>query len=246
MEIASESHKLAVNSRKDDWAKAACLLRLRDVGRRAPGSDKWLIQDVSLEVNAGDRIALVGSSGSGKSVLLRVLALLDGIDAGTLEMQGKPAGEPSVPEHRRKVTYLHQRPALFEGTVQFNFERPFCLKVSQNASYNRDRVLKLLRDVGREESFLQKRVSELSGGEAQIMALIRAVQLDPVMLLLDEATAALDEETTEAAERLVNGWLEQENERAVVFVSHDEAQARRVARRIIRIDAGRIREDAKE
>src|SRR5438128_471187 len=110
---------------KDDSGKAACLLRVRDVGRRAPGSENWLLRDVSLEVYAGDRIALVGPSGSGKSLLLRILALLDGIDGGTLEMQGKTAGEPGVPEHRRKVIYLHQRPALFEGTVEFNFERPF-------------------------------------------------------------------------------------------------------------------------
>src|SRR4051812_34370414 len=101
-----------------DLKKQDCILRVCDLGRRAPGKDHWLIQGVSLEIRAGDRIALVGPSGSGKSVLLRLLSLLDAADSGTVEMQGKPAGQPSVPEHRRKVIYLHQRPALFEGTVE--------------------------------------------------------------------------------------------------------------------------------
>jgi putative ABC transport system ATP-binding protein len=199
---------------------------------------------VSLEIFSGDRVALVGPSGSGKSVLLRVLSLLDPADAGTLEMQGKPAGEHSVPEHRRKVIYLHQRPALFEGTVESNFERPFCLKVNRDLHYDRGRALALLRGAGRDESFLRKRFDQLSGGEAQIVALVRAIQLDPVMLLLDEATAALDNETTAAAERLIGEWLEQKRDRAVILVSHDTEQARRVAKRILQIEAGRLNGDA--
>jgi putative ABC transport system ATP-binding protein len=226
----------------DEPKRNASLLRGCDLGRKAPGKDEWLLKDVSLEVFAGDRIALVGPSGSGKSALLRLLSLLDAADSGTLELQGKPAGEPSVPEHRRKVIYLHQRPALFEGTVEFNFERPFSLKVNRDRRSDRDRVQKLLRDVGRDESFLQKRVSELSGGEAQIVALIRAVQLDPVVLLLDEATSALDEETTAAAERIVNTWLDQAEERAVLVVSHDIPQAQRFAKRIFNVSDGRLTE----
>jgi putative ABC transport system ATP-binding protein len=228
----------------DDPGKNGLLLRTRDIGRRAPGSDRWLIQGVSLEIFSGEQVALVGPSGSGKSVLLRVLALLDAVDSGTLEMQGRPAGEHNVPEHRRKVIYLHQRPVLFEGTVEFNFERPFSLKGNRHLHYDRGQAISLLRDVGRDESFLQKRFDELSGGEAQIVALIRAIQLNPLILLLDEATASLDDETTASAERIVREWLEQGRERAVVLVSHDREQARHVARRILQLNEGHLSEIA--
>src|SRR5205814_10371752 len=137
--------------------------------------------------------------------------------------------------------YLHQNPVLFEGTVESNFQRPFWLKVHRDRRYNREHVLDLLGAVGRDDSFLHKLNSQLSGGEAQIAALVRAIQLDPSILLLDEPTTALDADTAAAAERLVDGWLKQaEHERAVVFVSHDASQAQRVSERIIQIRNGHI------
>jgi putative ABC transport system ATP-binding protein len=217
------------------------LLRAQGIGRRAPGSDRWLFRDVSIDIASGERIAVVGPSGSGKSLLLRALAALDAIDAGTIEFCGHPAGNPSVPEHRRNLIYLHQRPALFEGTVESNFERPFALQIHRDRRYNREHILELLGVVGRDDSFLRKSTSQLSGGEAQIAALIRAIQLDPAILLLDEPTTALDEDTSAAAERLVDGWLKQaRHEHALILVSHDASQAERMSQRIIRIRDGQI------
>src|SRR5207302_4773760 len=120
------------------------------------------------------------------------------------------------------------------------FETPFRLKVNRDRHYDRGRALALLRAVGRDESFFRKRFDQLSGGEAQIVALVRAIQIEPVILLLDEATGALDDETAEAAERLVKVWLEQERERAVVLVSHDIEQSHRLARRILQVKEGRL------
>lgn len=223
------------------------LLRGRGIGRRAPNSDRWLLRDISIDICSGERLAVVGPSGSGKSLLLRALALLDGIDAGEIELRLQHPASRGVPNHRRDVVYLHQRPALFEGTVESNLQKPFSLKIHRNRSYDRDRVLELLRAVGRDDSFLRKTNEQLSGGEAQITALIRAIQLEPAVLLLDEPTAALDQETAAAAERLVNAWLKHgQHARAMVLVSHDLSQAERMSDRVLEIRDGRLEGNAGE
>jgi putative ABC transport system ATP-binding protein len=223
---------------------AKVLLRALGIGRRAPNSDQWLLQEVSIDLCSGERLAVVGPSGSGKSLLLRALALLDAVDAGQIEFRCQPAASTSVPDYRRDVIYLHQRPALFEGTVESNLQKPFSLKIHRNRRYDRARVLDLLRAVGRDDSFLQKTSSQLSGGEAQIAALIRAIQLEPSVLLLDEPTAALDQETGAAAERLVDEWLKHADDtRAMILVSHDLSQAERICHRRLEIRNGRLEGD---
>src|SRR5690242_11040785 len=99
------------------------LLGAQEIGGLAPMSGGWLLEDVSIDTCPGERLAIVGPSGSGKSLLLRALALLDGIDAGKIEFRRQPAASTSVPDYRRNVSYLHQRPALFEGTVESNLQK---------------------------------------------------------------------------------------------------------------------------
>ena len=106
----------------------------------------------------------------------------------------------------------------------------------------------MLTHLGRDESFLDKPVGELSGGESQLVALLRAVQLDPKVLLLDEPTASLDAEATAAVETLVADWqAESAGARAVVWVSHDTGQAERGLRteQLFRgpLPGGRLRHD---
>src|SRR5207248_3200355 len=151
--------------------KNGLLLRAHDIGRRAPDSDRWLLRDISLEIHAGERLAMLGPSGSGKSLLLRALAQLDPIETGSLELRGQAAGTIDVPEYRRSVIYLHQQPVLFDGTVECNLRHPFALKIHRGRRYDRSRALDLLGAVGRDDSFLGKRNSDLSGGEAQIAVL---------------------------------------------------------------------------
>ena len=121
-----------------------------------------------------------------------------------------------------------------------NLRKPFALKVHRPRQFDRDRAVRLLADLGRDADFLTKRASELSGGEIQITALVRALELDPVVLLLDEPTAALDPPTAAAVERLVTAWLDEDPERAMIWVSHNEAQAARVGRVAVRMEAGRL------
>jgi putative ABC transport system ATP-binding protein len=217
------------------------VLQACGVGRRNPRGKGWLVHDVSLELRLGDRLAIRGPSGAGKTVLLRALALLDPLDAGTVQWNGKPVRGEATPSFRSKVIYLHQRPALFEGSVRDNLERPYTLRACRGKRFDRDRIVDLLSDLGRDASFLEKPAADLSGGEGQIVALLRAIQLGPTVLLLDEPTASLDGPTMQAIERLIDGWFgERPGQRALIWISHDWEQARRVADRTFQMHAGRI------
>jgi putative ABC transport system ATP-binding protein len=213
------------------------------IGRRAPSADKWLLRDVSVRVDPGARVAIVGPSGSGKSLLLRALALLDPIDQGSIRWRGSPADSEGMPAYRRQVMYLHQQPAIFEGNVEENLRQPFALRVHAQARFEKDFVTGLLGTVGRPPDFLRKSSTELSGGERQIVVLIRAMQLRPTVLLLDEPTAALDKEAKQAVEQLLDKWLsESRDDRALVQVSHDPEEVERVAQQVLHMEGGQLKE----
>lgn len=225
---------------------SAPILEAEGLGRRAPGGGPWLLRGVSLALGPGDRLGVEGPTGAGKTVLLRALALLDPVDRGEVRFRGRPVAERGVPAFRGRVAYLHQSPALAEGTVEENLHLPFDLAVhrdgggaGEGARYDRGRAVDLLAALGRDEGFLAKERDDLSGGERQITALVRLLQLDPEVLLLDEPTASLDPDTTAWAEELLTGWV-RAPERAWIWVSHDPEQGRRVADRRLRLAAGRI------
>jgi putative ABC transport system ATP-binding protein len=216
-------------------------LEARGIGRRDPRDGGWLVRGVDLTVQAGDRLAVVGPSGSGKTVLLRALAMLDPLDEGAILWRGRSVHGDEVPGFRKQVAYLHQRPALFDGRVEANLRQPYALKSHRDGRYDEGRVLELLEALGRNRRFLDKPHHDLSGGEGQIVALIRTIQLDPAVLLLDEATSSLDRETARAAESLLEGWhAAGDGKRTLVWVTHDPDQLLRVTDRRVTMQAGQL------
>jgi len=223
------------------------LLEARHVGRRHPDGRQWLLDDVSLAIPSAARVAIAGPSGAGKTLLLRALALLDPVDRGQVLWQGQPVAHDHVPGFRCRAIYLHQRPSLWDETVRAALERPFSLRAHRHRPFDEQRVVRLLERMGRGAAMLDKRPSDLSGGEMQIAALVRALQLDPAVLLLDEPTSALDPETSRAVEKMLVEWVaERPAARAWVWVGHDAAQAERVAGRVVHVEAGRVRNNGAE
>jgi putative ABC transport system ATP-binding protein len=218
------------------------LIAAHGVMRRDAARHAVLLQPTDFALNAGERAAITGPSGSGKSVFLRTLALLDACDTGHVTWRGERIARAGIPAYRRRVAYIAQRPAMLDGTVEDNLRYPYTLKTYRDAQFDRSNAMRLADAAGRRDDFLDKFAADLSGGEMQIAALVRVLQLAPDVLLLDEPTASLDPASARAIEALVDAWFGADGSRAFIWVSHDPEQAKRVATRHLSMQAGTLRD----
>ncbi len=211
--------------------------------RRVAADGTLLLDDVSLVVAAGESVALLGPPGSGKTLLLRALAMLDPLEGGDVRLSEELVSDDAVPKFRLQVIHVQQRATLVEGTVRENLQFPYSFGNRRHQAYDESPITTWLQAVGREPAFLDRSTADLSGGESQIVALLRAMQLDPAVLLLDEPTSSLDQQTSSQVESLMRQWLQEDTGRAMLIVTHDEAQAERLADRVIRLDRGQLVDD---
>ncbi len=218
----------------------ATMIETKQLGRQDEDGN-WLVRNIDLRVSASDRLAIVGSSGSGKTVLLRAIARLDPISEGQILFRGQQFSGTSIPSYRTEVVYLQQQASLFEGTVEANLRKPFELAIHCDRKFNRDRVLAWLEVLGRGPEFLDKDQQNLSGGESQITALLRAMQLEPKVFLLDEPTSALDEASTTAVETLLNQWFDDTPDAAFLWITHSDKQAERMCDRSLQMTDGQLK-----
>ncbi len=195
------------------------MLTVRNLSR--PG-----LEPTSFELAAGECIALRGPSGAGKTLLLRALADLDP-NTGEVLLDGTPRDTIPAPRWRRRVGYVPAEPGWWSERLAEHFQ-------DWESQAGPARRLKI------SPSAAARPVSQLSTGERQRLALLRALEHRPEVLLLDEPTGPLDEEATAAVEALLRE--KQSNGLALFWVTHDKRQAERVADRRFWIDAGRLRE----
>ncbi len=206
------------------------LFELRDVSLAR--GDRRVLDSVSAEIRDG-ATAIVGPSGSGKSTLLRLLNRLADPDSGTIAYRDGPLNGYDPLALRREVSLVPQLPSLLEGTVGSN------LAYAADLAGKELDPARCLGLAGLDAGFADRDVGKLSVGEQQRAMLARALAQQPRVLLLDEPTSALDHSARDAIEATL-AELRRELDISLVVVSHDPDQARRLADRALRLEAGRV------
>jgi putative ABC transport system ATP-binding protein len=197
--------------------------------------DKVLIDNVSLQVQPGEVLAVIGRSGAGKSSFLRLLNRLDEPKGGTVLLNGEDYRGIAPRALRRRVGMVMQMAYLFPGTVAANVA--FGPR-HHGESFASDQIATLLGRVGL-PGYEDRDVSTLSSGEAQRVSVARTLANAPAALLLDEPTASLDDASARGIEELVLDIIE-ERRLTCVIVTHNRLQAARMATRTMVLDAGRL------
>lgn len=206
-------------------------LEMEGVSKRSRLVEQPLLDQIHLTLESNEVIMISGRSGSGKSLLLKTIAMLEPFDEGRILWNGKSIPPVDVPRFRSRVMYLRQTPSLGEGNVMTCLEAPFLLRAHSNQKLDLTRIEHQLQDLGQSDQFLRKNLAELSGGERQILQVIRALQLAPQTLLLDEPTASLDHGTTQRLESVLLHWQAESPERSLIWVSHSSDQIMRLLER---------------
>jgi tungstate transport system ATP-binding protein len=198
---------------------------------------RFLLRIPEFAISTGASVGIVGPNGGGKTTLLKILALLEKPGEGTVYFDGTSIDQASD-EMKRSVTMLLQEPYLLKRTVFENVA--YGLKVRNEKSSLQEKVHQALNLVGLPPGeFAQRRWHQLSGGEAQRVALASRLILNPRVLILDEPTASVDQQSAVLIKEAINTMREQFNTTLIV-ASHDLVWLNTVADKIYRVYEGRI------
>jgi phospholipid/cholesterol/gamma-HCH transport system ATP-binding protein len=205
-----------------------------------------VLQGLNLRVDGGETVAVLGQSGSGKSVLLKLIIRLQAADRGSIHVAGQDiagATPEQLAEVRKKIGFLFQNAALYDSlTVEENIAFPMrrhADKADKKNGNPRDRVRELLSEVGLEKD-ARKMPSQLSGGMQKRVGLARALALQPEILLLDEPTAGLDPITAGEIVDLILG-LKKKGKLSAVVVTHDVHSAKAFSDRMLVLREGKVK-----
>ncbi len=210
---------------------------------RSSGKSFRLLQEVSLEIAPGEAVALMGGSGSGKSTLARLLLRLLPCDAGKIYFRGTEITKLSGKElagFRRVVQFISQRPESFlDPRKTLGYSLREALEVF-SLPYAEEQALAMLDLVKLNAKLLERYPHQVSGGEIQRICLVRALLLEPELLILDEPTSMLDISVQAQILHLLKD-IRMQKQIAYLFISHDRLISEWLCDRIVRIEQGRIR-----
>lgn len=218
-----------------DGSNSGVILSLKRLAIGIGG--KALFSGVDTDLSAGELVAVTGPSGIGKTTFLRAVAGLIEIPSGTILFHDQPpeaslcldSKRRGMPAYRRRVLLVEQQPTLLDDSLEANLRHPFSFRVTGGRAFPVERMRALLDRCGLGEIPIDKPVGELSVGQKQRLSLIRALLLQPEVLLLDEPTSALDTES----ELVIESVLLEEARRGLCgfIVTHSPAQAVRLCGR---------------
>lgn len=222
--------------------KDNALISVNDVKKYYLGGEVKALDGVNLEINQGEVVVIIGPSGSGKSTMLRSLNLLDIPTAGHIIFDGEDLTNPklNINKHRQKMGMVFQHFNLFPNmTILRNMTIAPMKLLKKSQEEAEAKALELLETVGlrdRADSY----PSQLSGGQKQRVAIVRALCMEPEVMLFDEPTSALDPEMVgevlQVMKQLANKGM------TMVIVTHEMGFAKEVATRVIFMDEGKILE----
>jgi ATP-binding cassette subfamily B protein len=200
---------------------------------------KLLLENFNLEIKAGSTIGIVGATGSGKSTIAKLLLRLYNIESGTIELDGVPIEQLQLSDLRRAIGLVSQEVFLFHGSVAENiaygsFDAPRSAIERAAALAEASAFIEHLPEGY--DTVVGERGQRLSGGQRQRIALARAILKNPPLLILDEATAAVDNETEAAIQRSLEHITA---ERTTLVIAHRLSTVRH-ADRIVVMEAGSI------
>lgn len=193
---------------------------------------RTLLQGINIRLREGEFVGLLGPSGCGKTTLLRCVSGLSDPLGGDIHFRGEPVPEARRPCYRRRVVLVHQNPVLCDTSVVGNLRLPFTFKSLQSEPFPLKRAEELLGVFGISIQRLSQDALSLSVGQQQRVCLVRALLLQPEILLLDEPTSSLDEKARASVE---STFVEEARGRkmSALLVTHDRSQARRICDRVV-------------
>lgn len=198
------------------------------------------LDDVSIVVEEGEFLTVIGRSGCGKTTMLRVINGLQKPDSGKVYAAGEDVGEADLIRLRRKIGYVIQNKGLFPHmTVEKNIIYVPVISGQKDKRQNRKMAEELIGLVGLEREMLDRYPEELSGGQQQRVGIARALASRPKLLLMDEPFGALDEITKRAMQNELLA-LQKKLGMTVVFITHDIREAMKLGDRVLVMEQGKI------
>ena len=215
-------------------------LRLDQVSVAGFGSH-YLLKDISFDVFKGDRLAIIGPSGAGKTSLLRVLNRLSEPTAGSIYLENQDYRQIPVIQLRQQITLVSQESKLLGMTVQEALEYPLVLR-GLPRSQTRERLLHWIEQLNIPTEWLERTEMQLSVGQRQVVAIARALVIQPKILLLDEPTSALDAGRASYLLQVLT-QLATNSHTTILMVNHQLELAQQFCTRVLHLQHGQLIQD---
>ena len=212
---------------------------MKNVRFTFPGKGNCILEDVTFHIDKGETVVVLGDIGSGKSTILKLLCKFNDPDSGCIYIDGVPYRETTLKDIKKRVGYVPQQPILFNRSVIENI-------TYGTSGITREHVEMFIRQIGVDKEFVNleegldtkigKNGSKLSGGQRQIVWIIRTYFQNPDIIILDEPTASLDEKSKDVIKLLLNVLMK---EKTTIIVTHDDSLLEMADRKLY-VREGRI------